>query len=349
MTDKKPAAAVERSAVACTLADKPLMPAQEGMCRECPLRKANYESTEREPFYHRKSAMHSWRAIREGNFHACHMFDEDAYRMTDEQKQSGLFHEPVDIGANRECAGAVIAAVREIELALSYPTYEAYIKDRPGGVSPEAIAIAVARQEGRTQPPLNVPKGVDAEEVISPLDHFPNISLTDTLPRSVIAEVLSMTPGPPESCKCFTCQGHAGIHQTRKLTTAQGEIASVDEEMWPLLDRLAGAGIHTTHSCKSLTDAMGTLDPSRLEELRIGDQPLHFRNIIAGDLAYIRLYSQTRRERAFVEEASRVPDVTVQTSGPFAQIEYSLESSMDLMAAVNRVTLLNREPSERGK
>lgn len=191
-TSKQPAPVVLRNAVALAAGRKPLMPAQEGMCRECPLRKSNYENAEREKFYHRDSAMNSWRGIREGNFHACHMFDQDAYSMTEEQEQSGLFHKPVDIGANRECAGAVVALAREVEYADSFPTHQEYTRSRKlGALSAEAIAMFKARQEGLVPLPVNIPSGVRHDEVLSPIDYFPDINLDDVLPRSIIKDIVA--------------------------------------------------------------------------------------------------------------------------------------------------------------
>lgn len=341
---------VARAAVSCTVVDKPLMPAQEGMCRECPLRKANYENPDLENFYHRTSAMNSWRTIREGKFHACHMFDQDTYTITEDQKESGLFHEPVDIGANRECAGAVVALAREAELAETFPTHEAYVQDRRlGSLSPEAISIFNARREGRSPLPLNIPSGVDPDEVLNPLDDFSDISLSDVLPRSVIGDVMASAPDLTENCDCPTCKAHMGLHEYKRLTTATGETVPVDAGLWALLDRLAGAGIGTTYSCINMLEVMGKADPARVEELRNGNDPLNFRRVIAEGIAFLRMQAVTPREKAFIAEAERVPGVTTQQYGGFAQVEFADTAIPELMKALQRVTLINKPRAERGK
>lgn len=270
-----------------------------------------------------------WKRVAEGDFFACHVTAPDLHPYDEKSKMAG-FVTPIETGKRPECSGAALAIQRELDLATSFPSYEAYRVARPSGLSRKAIRSAMRRQKGTLAPPLRTPAKFPMDAI-----RDPNEEIDATSPAWVFGgesvDALVAHIDAVLGCSCPVCIRHAEVHTAQSIITADGQQAEVDEVLAPLLEAMNNAGIRTTDSCQNLSEAVAQLWPERLPVLA-SDQSatVNYARTIATGNAFIRLRTNTAAERRFLDALARVEGVTTQQTSEVAQVDFPLTALLRL-------------------
>lgn len=306
------------------------VPANGNPCQECPFRKSNTGREHPRDFYRPDQFASEWRRVSDGDFFACHIMAPDLHPHDERSKAAG-YVTPIETGSRPECAGSALAIQREIELAATYATLEAYKAARPAGLSLDAFARIAARIDGTAQPAFKVPAKFDIGRIKDPAEEIDTTSPIWAFGDSMdsLMGVIDSIIGPAP-CSCPVCTNHEDLHSAEEIVTADGGPARVDQTLAGLLTAMNRAGIRTTDSCQNLAEAVKTLWPEMLEALnRETPGRVSYAEVIRTGNAFIRMHVTNHPEKEFLRQAE--PHATVQTAAGIAQLSFDLGSVPALM------------------
>lgn len=183
-------------------------------CHECPWRVSNQERPVPEKYaggFTRTERANLWSALRDGNYRtACHLTiaDREKFPHGGDPEWSDMGYQPVPEQAQlRECAGAVLAALREMRRLAEAGSWEEYRRQYPKGLTETAAVLWALRLQGREvpgRPPLRtvsvgdgeiIDPATDADDDFTELDLLPPQQYRQAVKAVEIASRLGLTPG----------------------------------------------------------------------------------------------------------------------------------------------------------
>jgi hypothetical protein len=155
--------------------ERSVRPAALQCCGECPYKKENFGREHPERQYTAQGITSKWRGTsQDGGVFGCHMFDAELIAYDDEIERLG-YRAAADIGGRRECSGMAAMIGRELRIADRVKreggSFEDYRKERPLGLSHEALQLHMARLRGNIEPQLRLSEHVKEEDLVDP-DHI---------------------------------------------------------------------------------------------------------------------------------------------------------------------------------
>lgn len=336
----------ETTSPTCHINDLPKKPAATRMCGECPWRASNADRPHPDGDYDRDNSSRRWHSVAvEGDFFGCHLLDGDHQGLSVAEREAG-YKQPADIGARRECAGAVAMIQRELRIAQEHPNHATYIKARPVGLSARALRIISARLKGELEPVLRFNPEVDETDLIDLEERVDTTSWAWRLGKHGMTNVLITTETIlGTNCNCDVCEHHTEAHPARPLTTTSGDVVDVDAALHPLLTAMNAAGVRTITSCQNLADALEKLAPHKVGQLQgVPTGGMNYRSTILGRLAYIRFDNRSIPAQAFAATAARFPGVEVTTHNITSQLNFPLTTEPALVDLARKLrTVLDEQ------
>lgn len=319
--------------------DRDMLPAKLMNCQECPFRKENHNRAHPLGLQYTDGEFSTlWREVsQDGAKFGCHMWDADLHPF-DERVEAAGFKKPADVGSRIECAGMVAMVERELDIVDASPSYSAYIKERPLGMSKKAIMVYSARRRGELAPPLRFSEHIKKEDILDPHDVIDPKStrwqLSDKQADVILRTIQAVLP-TFRACECEVCERHTEVHQALPLVTAENLTVEVDAELHPLLSVLAQAGIRTTDSCINMHETIMAIKPAFYGPMTNGYvlDTMNYGTVMRKREAFIRLRNDSDTEEAFIAAAARCAGVETMTSGALTQIIFPKESIDALMEA----------------
>lgn len=156
-------------------------------CQECPWRRSNVGRPAPEPYedsYTRDHHVRCWSDVADGQLSGCHLTAPgDLFPMgSDPRWVEGGYKAVPNHAQPRECAGSVVAALREVRRVIQAGSIERYVKENPQGMSAEAAGKWLRRIQGRQVehwPELRQP-AIDEADIIDPAQEY-DIDFTELL------------------------------------------------------------------------------------------------------------------------------------------------------------------------
>lgn len=150
-------------------------PAPLQPCQECPWRRSNADRPAPEPYedsYTRDHHVRCWRDVAVGSLSVCHLTagPEQFPMGSDPRWVEGGYKAVPENVRNRECAGSVIAALREVRRVIAAGSIDRYVAENPQGMTAPTAAKWLKRLEGEPVdqwPELRQPNLAEAE-IIDP-------------------------------------------------------------------------------------------------------------------------------------------------------------------------------------
>lgn len=307
-------------------------------CQECPFRTSNLGRPHPDPvMYSQDEITRIWRTVsHDGSHQNCHMFDGDLHPWKDEWAGLG-YKKPVNIDGNRECAGILAMVKRELDAAVTYPSFEEYAQAHPIGLKRAAFERLQKRLAGHG-PELRLSHYMADEDVARPESFVDTSSVAWILDPTSMDRMLRAVQAiyrPARDCSCEYCERHSEFHESRKLTTAEGEAIEVDQELWPLINAMALQGIRTTESCINLREVVEGVAPEQIPALMNGAPRsiLSHETTIRRSGAYVRLINENESEQRFIERAEQLEGVSITHSSSITQLVFNRAEIPALMEA----------------
>lgn len=308
----------------CTIDNLPRKAAAATPCSECPWRKSNADRPHFNNQYSTEEFTRLWRSIAvDGNFFGCHLMDADYHPVPAESLAMG-YQKPADIGARRECAGALAVVRRELKLLNDYDTHEDYIAARPVGLSKKALDVLLSRSKGELEPALRFASNEDETDVADPMERVNTSLIQWQVSRNKAADLLAaMEAFGGSQCDCKVCTNHTSVHRPAPLALPDGTTAEVDQELHGVLTAMTRAGIKTVDSCINMAEALDELWPDRKPTLlRVVAGRMNYRTMIQRQAAHIRFANTTEAGKAIAVSFARVEGVEVVSAGSMTQVVF---------------------------
>lgn len=321
--------------------ERDTLPAKLTACKECPFRKENRHREHPLGIQYTDGEYSKlWREVsQDGTIFGCHMWDADLHPYDDAVKDAG-YKKPAEVGARIECAGMVAIVEKELELADAAPSYEEYHRQRPLGMSKQAILIYSARRLGEIGPELRYSEHMSADDILDPHDvvdtNHVKWQYTEQQADAILRTAQAVMPGI-RTCDCEVCNRHTEVHPALTLTTAEDLTVEVDADLHPLLSTLAAAGVRTTDSCINMHETITAIAPEAYGTMINGHDrnTMNYETSLRRQAAFIRLRNDNDAEQAFITTARTMPGVEVVTSGALTQLVFPQTSLPALLEAVN--------------
>lgn len=308
-------------------------------CQECPFRTSNLGRPHPDPvMYSQDEITRIWRSVtHDGSHQNCHMFDGDLHPWKDEWAASG-YKKPVNIDGNRECAGILAMVKRELDAAVTFPSFDAYAEARPLGLKRGAFERLLKRRDG-DGPEIRLSEYMTDDEVARPESFVDTSSIAWILDPTSLDRMLRAVQAiyrPARDCDCEYCERHGEFHEQADLTTAENEVVHVDQELLPLLTSMASQGIRTTESCVNFREVIEGIAPEQIPPL-INGAPrsvLSHEEALRRSGSYIRLINESEPEKRFIARAGQIEGVSITHSSSITQIVFTANEIHELLEAI---------------